>query len=107
MNREPVVLPNVKTKITTTKKKKKFSMKFLTPWLFLLPAIVILATFLVYPILEAFKWSFLDYKIIAGTGEYVGLANFKEMFADKYFWVALINTLTFLVIVLPLNVFYQ
>lgn len=105
MNREPVVLPNVKTKIKATKKKKKFSMKFITPWLFLLPAIVILATFLVFPILEAFKWSFLDYKIIAGTGEYVGLANFKEMFADKYFWVALMNTLTFLVIVLPLNVF--
>ncbi|KON90372.1 lactose ABC transporter permease [Sporosarcina globispora] len=80
-------------------------MKILTPWLFLLPAILVLVVFLVIPIIEAFKWSFLDYKIIAGTGEFVGLDNFKEIFTDDKFWLAFFNTILFLVIVLPLNVF--
>jgi putative chitobiose transport system permease protein len=103
MSREPLVVSNIKMK--TVRKKRRWSMQNVTPWLFLLPTILILGTFLVIPILEAFKWSFLDYKIIADTGEFVGLANFKEIFADKYFWMALGNTLLFLVIVLPLNVF--
>jgi putative chitobiose transport system permease protein len=103
MNREPVIGTN--TTIKTVRRKRKWSMQNVTPWLFLLPSILILGTFLVVPILEAFKWSVLDYKIIADTGKFVGLANFKEIFADKNFWTALVNTLLFLVIVLPLNVF--
>lgn len=103
MNREPVVMQKIE--IQSIPKKRKWGMVQFTPWLFLLPSILILGTFLVYPIVEAFKWSFLDYKIIAGTGEFVGLENFKEIFTDKYFWNALTNTLVFLVIVLPLNVF--
>lgn len=103
MSLEPVILS--KAKMKTALKKRKWSTRIFTPWLFLLPSILVLGTFLVIPILEAFKWSFLDYKIIAGTGEYVGLANFKEIFSDKEFWNALKNTLVFLVIVLPLNVF--
>ncbi|WP_336990647.1 sugar ABC transporter permease [Bacillus infantis] len=103
MNREPAVLQNLEIK-SVPKKRKKFKLP-LTPWLFLLPSIVILGTFLAYPIIEAFKWSFLDYKIIAGTGEFVGLANFKEIFTDSDFWNAFVNTIVFLVIVLPLNVF--
>ncbi|WHY77817.1 sugar ABC transporter permease [Neobacillus sp. WH10] len=103
MNRESIVVPN--NKVRTVRKKRKWGMQNVTPWLFLLPSILILGIFLIIPILEAFKWSFLDYKIIADTGEFVGLANFKEIFTDKNFWTALINTLLFLVIVLPLNVF--
>ncbi|MDQ1147717.1 putative chitobiose transport system permease protein [Bacillus sp. SORGH_AS 510] len=103
MNKEPVVVSNTKTKVV--RNKRNGSMKNVTPWLFLLPSILILGIFLVIPILEAFKWSFLDYKIIADTGEFVGFANFKEIFEDQHFWTALMNTLLFLVIVLPLNVF--
>jgi len=99
--------PNIETqvKVTAAPKKKIGLMKIFTPWLFLLPAIVILTVFLVIPILEAFQWSLLDYKIIAGTGEFVGLENFKEIFSDDKFWQAFWNTILFLVIVLPLNIF--
>ncbi|MCM3601704.1 sugar ABC transporter permease [Robertmurraya korlensis] len=103
MEREPAIIQN--TKIKPVPKKISWGMKQITPWLFLLPSIAILGVFLVYPIIEAFKWSFLDYKIIAGSGEFVGLDNFKEIFSDKYFWNALLNTIVFLLMVLPLNVF--
>ncbi|MYL43461.1 carbohydrate ABC transporter permease [Virgibacillus salexigens] len=84
---------------------KKRMIKNITPWLFLLPSIVILVTFLIIPIVEAFQWSFLDYKIIAGTSEFVGFSNFKEIFSDELFWKALVNTVLYVAIVLPLNVF--
>ncbi|MCD7034611.1 sugar ABC transporter permease [Metabacillus sp. GX 13764] len=106
MNREPAIIPaRVKAKTESVPKRKKGLMTSVTPWLFLLPSILILGIFLVVPILQSFQWSFLDYKIIAGTGDFAGLDNFKEIFTDDKFWLALINTLVFLVIVLPLNVF--
>ncbi|WP_053436090.1 carbohydrate ABC transporter permease [Sporosarcina globispora] len=103
MEKIPYTTTNIEIK--TAPKKRTGVMKILTPWLFLLPAILVLVVFLVIPIIEAFKWSFLDYKIIAGTGEFVGLDNFKEIFTDDKFWLAFFNTILFLVIVLPLNVF--
>ncbi|WP_042143530.1 carbohydrate ABC transporter permease [Paucisalibacillus sp. EB02] len=83
--------------------KRKWT-KNLTPWVFLLPSILILGIFLVIPIVEAFRWSFLDYKIIADTSDFVGLANFREIFSDEIFWKALGNTILYVVIVLPLNI---
>ncbi|MGF7047434.1 putative chitobiose transport system permease protein [Paenibacillus sp. DS2015] len=86
-----------------SKRKLQWSSR-ITPWLFLIPSILILGIFLVYPILQALQWSVLDYKIIEGAGEFVGLSNFKELFSDGYFWESLMNTLIFLIIVLPLNI---
>lgn len=84
--------------------KKKLS-KQLVPWLFLLPSIIILIIFLVIPIIEAFRWSLLDYKLIADTSEFVGLDNFKEIFSDSMFWKAFFNTIIYVIIVLPMNIF--
>ncbi|KIL43070.1 carbohydrate ABC transporter permease [Jeotgalibacillus campisalis] len=103
MARQPIVTEPI-ARSKPVPKRKKWRASFFTPWLFLLPSIVILGTFLAYPIIEAFHWSVLDYKIIADTGEYVGLANFREIFTDSTFWKAFVNTLLFLLIVLPLNV---
>lgn len=84
---------------------KRRVMHHLTPWLFLLPSMIILVIFLIIPILEAFRWSILDYKIISDTSQFVGFDNFKEIFTDEMFWKALMNTILFVAIVLPMNVF--
>lgn len=76
----------------------------LTPWLFLLPSLIIIVVFLIIPIIEAFRWSLLDYKLIADTSEFVGFANFKEIFTDDMFWKAFVNTILFVIIVLPMNI---
>lgn len=93
MNRHPTVIRNGKL------------IKNLTPWLFLLPSITILITFLIIPIIESFRWSVLDYKILLGTGKFVGFDNFQEIFSDDLFWKALVNTILFVIIVLPMNIF--
>lgn len=92
------------SRVSFTQSKRKL-IRHLTPWLFLLPSIIVLMTFLIIPIIEAFRWSVLDYKIIADTSEFVGLNNFKEIFSDEMFWKAFVNTILFVAIVLPMNIF--
>lgn len=74
------------------------------PWLFLLPALLMMGAFFILPIGRALYWSVLDYSLIAETGDFVGLKNFEKIFSDPSFWTAVKNTLVFLAIVLPLNV---
>lgn len=77
----------------------------LMAWVFLLPALIMIGVFFIYPIIRALIWSVLDYKVIANTGDFVGLKNFQYIFADPNFYNALKNTFLYLLFVLPLNVF--
>jgi ABC-type sugar transport system permease subunit len=58
-----------------------------TPYLFLLPALVLLGVFVVYPILAVVVYSFSDYDIVRPP-VFVGLANFQRLFEDETFWLA-------------------
>lgn len=72
----------------------------LTPYLFLIPGCIILGAFIFYPMLNAIRLSFMDYNFVQDP-EFVGFANYKELFQDELFWQALRNTLLYLVIVVP------
>ncbi|MGL4952916.1 MAG: carbohydrate ABC transporter permease [Culicoidibacterales bacterium] len=91
--------------MSMSKLKNPKLLKKATPWLFLIPSIIILGLFFILPIIEALLWSFQDYKIIAGTGEFVWFANFEYIFTDPKFWNAMKNTFAFLIFILPLNIF--
>jgi putative chitobiose transport system permease protein len=68
-----------------------------TPWLFLLPAIALIAVFVVYPILAVVYYSFTDYDIVRPP-VWTGLDNFARVFADKTFWLALSNSVVYLLV---------
>lgn len=87
------------------KVRKRKELNVFTPWLFLLPALLMIGIFYIYPILQAFMWSVQDYLLIAGEGTFVGLDNFRYIFQDSLFWRALTNSLLFLLVVLPFNIF--
>ncbi|MGD6849120.1 carbohydrate ABC transporter permease [Rossellomorea aquimaris] len=72
----------------------------LTPFLFLIPGVIILGAFIFYPMLNAIWLSFTDYNIVADA-EFIGLENYKELFADALFWKVLGQTLLYLIIVVP------
>lgn len=74
------------------------------PYLFLLPASVILIVFFFYPLLEVFRLSFTKYNIVSQP-KYIGLENFKVMFYDPLFWKTLKNSIIYLVGVVPPLVF--
>ncbi|SFG50276.1 carbohydrate ABC transporter membrane protein 1, CUT1 family [Planifilum fulgidum] len=72
----------------------------LTPYMFLLPAMILLSAFVFYPALEAFRLSFTDYNII-NPPQYVGTENYEKLWKDGTFWLTLRNTFLYLFVVVP------
>jgi putative chitobiose transport system permease protein len=68
-------------------------------YLFLLPTLGLLAVFYFYPMVEAFVLSLYDYSPIMGDREFVGLENFRRLVHDREFWMALKNSLVYLLAV--------
>jgi putative chitobiose transport system permease protein len=68
-----------------------------TPYLFLAPALVLLAVFVVYPILAVIGYSFTDYDIVRPPVP-VGLANYEKLVGDPTFWLALWHSILYLVV---------
>lgn len=59
-------------------------------YLFLLPSLLGIAVFLVYPILSSFRLSF--YKSNSVTESFRGLQNYKNVLTDELFWKGVWNT---------------
>ena len=75
----------------------------LTPYLFLLPALIVIAVFVIYPIGAVVYYSFTDYSI-ATPPVWVGLKNFEKLATDQVFFQALIHSFTYL-LVTPILIF--
>ena len=75
----------------------------LTPYSFLLPALVLLGIFVVYPIIAVVYYSFTDYDI-ATPPVWVGLANYAKLLDDDTFKLALVHSFVYL-LVTPILIF--
>jgi len=66
-----------------------------TAWayIYLAPALIILAIFTFYPFFSTFRLSLYRVSFTDFPGRYVGLAHFRYLLGDRYFWRALVNTL--------------
>jgi len=72
------------------------------PWLFLAPALLLLGVYLLYPFLETFRLSFFD-----STDEvFVGLANYRWVFADQNFLLTIRNNFMWLLVVPTLSTIF-
>jgi len=73
----------------------------LTPWLFLIPGIVMFTMYVVFPIFQSFQISLFKWDGLGklGThGEYVGLANYEKLLTrDRSFNISLWNNLKWLI----------
>jgi raffinose/stachyose/melibiose transport system permease protein len=78
------------------------SVSWITPVLFLLPALVLLSVFIVWPVILSIRLSFYDWNGIAPTRAFVGLGNWRALAADSVFWKALGNNL--IVVVLSIGI---
>ncbi|MBQ4561867.1 MAG: sugar ABC transporter permease [Clostridia bacterium] len=73
-------------------------------WLYLLPAILFLGVFMVYPLIDVFIYSFEEgYNFASQTYFGVGEYNFSYVLHDPYFLQALKNTFILVVITVPLS----
>ncbi len=81
------------------------SQQRLTPYLFLLPALLMLGLTVFLPALQAFYLSFTRYEYdLTQTPQWVGFANFRRLWADPVFWQTLRNTVLYLIGVVPILV---
>jgi multiple sugar transport system permease protein len=76
--------------------------KFL-PYLVVSPYLAHLLLFVLFPVVFSVILTFHKWNIIAPM-EYVGLDNFKRLFQDRLFWRAILNTLYFLLVHIPLQI---
>ncbi|MGP3534985.1 carbohydrate ABC transporter permease [Microbacterium sp. RD1] len=74
-----------------------------TAWLFLTPALLVLVAFTLYPMVQAVWLSLTDYNLIRAA-EFIGLANYAELFRDPAFWNAFGNTVVYALVVTPVTV---
>ena len=65
------------------------------PYAFLLPGFGLIAMMLIYPTVQTVNYSLAN----RDSTEYVGFANYKEIFGSSEFWNAIINNLLWLLIV--------
>jgi ABC-type sugar transport system permease subunit len=69
--------------------------EYVTFYVFMLPALVFIALFILYPMIQSLVLPFFRWK---GYGEltFIGLRNYENMFTrDEFFWTALKNSLLF------------
>ncbi|MDL2410717.1 sugar ABC transporter permease [Rhizobium calliandrae] len=65
------------------------------------PALLLLVTLFFLPVFGVFAIALTDWQFGATTLNFVGLANFREVVADEGFRASLINTILYVVIVVP------
>jgi putative chitobiose transport system permease protein len=83
--------------------KQSAILRSLTPYLFLAPALIVLALTVFWPGLQAFYLSFTRFEYdLTQAPAWIGLANFQKLWRDPVFWKTLTNTLLYLMCVVPI-----
>ena len=73
-------------------------------WLYLLPAIIFLGVFMVYPLIDVIVYSFEEgYNFVSQTSTGTGLYNYRYVLRDTYFVQALKNTIVLVIITVPVS----
>lgn len=69
----------------------------LAPWLFIAPALLLFAVYVLNPIVQSIWISLHEWD---GLGEmtFIGLGNYAELFADDQFWISLKNNVWWLLL---------
>ncbi|MBE3597851.1 MAG: sugar ABC transporter permease [Limnochordaceae bacterium] len=72
-------------------------------WLFLLPALAILATFVAWPAAYSFYLSLHDWDLMSPARRFAGWANYARLARDGQFWTAAAHTLEYALLTVPAN----
>ncbi|MEE4543085.1 sugar ABC transporter permease [Streptomyces sp. V4-01] len=73
--------------------RRKGGTWWVTPWLYLLVPLALLVTFTLLPVVDMVSYSFTDWDGISPSRDYVGFANYTDLFTRpqlfQVFWVSL------------------
>jgi ABC-type sugar transport system permease subunit len=79
------------------------SKKSMISYFLVSPYLVHLILFVSFPVIFSVVLTFHKWNIISEM-QYVGIDNYTRLFQDRLFWKSLVNTLTFLVVHIPLQI---
>jgi len=85
-----------------TIRKPVFKSKKILPYLLVSPYLIYVAVFVLFPVLFCFFLTFHKWNIIAPM-HFIGIDNYTRLFHDRLFGVAIVNTLKFLLVHIPLQ----
>lgn len=79
-------------------------MKKVLPWLYLLPSLILLGIFMIYPLFDVLVYSMQEgYNSASQTYSGIGFYNFSYVLRDPYFLQAVKNTFLLVIITVPLS----
>lgn len=79
-------------------------MKKVRPWLYLLPSLILLVIFMIYPLFDVLVYSLQEgYNSASQTYSGIGFYNFSYVLRDPYFLQAVKNTFLLVIITVPLS----
>jgi len=81
------------------------SRHILHAYLFIAPVIILFGLFRVLPSVQTLLYSFYKVELLRGRFTFIGLENFSSLFADEIFRKATINTLTYVITIVPISAF--
>ncbi|GHJ52843.1 bicyclomycin resistance protein [Nonomuraea sp. TT08I-71] len=70
-------------------------------YLMLAPSVIHLVWWIGLPVVATFVLAFTDYDVVAGTVRWVGLANFREIFADETWNISIWHTVVYTFFTVP------
>ena len=73
------------------------------PYIFIGPVLLLIGLFVIWPTLQSIRLSFME-EAIDGSTTWVGFQNFRDLFAEDYFFDMIINNLMWIAIVPILTV---
>ena len=79
--------------------------RVLHAYLFIAPVIVLFGIFRVAPAIQTLLYSFYKVELLRGRFTFIGLENFTALLTDEIFRKATVNTLTFVVTIVPISAF--
>lgn len=77
-----------------------------SPYLYILPALVLLLAFRFVPIVMSFIISFFEWTL-HGTGGFLGFANYSKLINDPEFWQSMMNTVWLVIFVVPASLVFS
>jgi multiple sugar transport system permease protein len=71
--------------------------------LLLLPAVIVMAVFTVYPLLDGIYMAFTNENLLSSSTSFVGLGNFAALLSDNVFWLSLEHSIVLTAVVVVLQ----
>jgi multiple sugar transport system permease protein len=98
--RAAIRVPRVETQVSARGPRAPRLPRFIA-WAYLAPVVIYLIAFYAYPLYRNLDLSLRDYTVrsfVSGDAPFIGLDNFREVFANPTFWPAVIHTAIFVVV---------